>query len=337
MTIIISKGEVSTFSNDKNTDTPESDYYKFCQKSNANCGKSIINEKSDGTISIVMCPSVKQDCAFRSCNEIKDFYPLSPSGYYDIVTNDGSTINVYCYMEGDNCNINGLNNSTSAWTRLAHFNMSEPGATCPNELTSHDHSNIDHPVCGKPVDSSFGCISFAFPSNGQTFSNVCGQMRGYQYHAPDGFYPNAGVGTDDINQEYVDGYSITYGSPRKHIWTYAAGLEQTNTFYSSLYLCPCASRTDIPDPPSFVGSDYYCESGLPIGNMFSTVLYADDPLWDGEDCDGEEGPCCNPSNMPWFSTTLDTNTSDDIEVRLCTSQGTSNEDIQFDILELYIN
>ena len=127
-------------------------------------------------------------------------------------------------------------------------------------------------------------------------------MRGYQYHTPDTFHPNAGMQTSDINQQYVDVYSITYGSPRTHIWTYVAGLEQTQIFHHSIYLCPCASCTDIPDPPSFVGSDYYCKSGAPILVLrcFLFHISADDPLWDGEDCDGEdcdgeEGPCCRLS------------------------------------------
>lgn len=321
---------------DNTKGTSESNYNNQCLKTSNNCGKTVINEKSDGTLSILMCPTRNENCVFRSCNEIKEFYPLAISGYYNIVTNDGNTINVYCYMEGDNCNINGL--TDHVWTRIVHFDMSEPNAVCPNELRTHQFSNIDHPVCRQQFKAANfgGCVSILLvPSNGQTFSNVCGRMRGYQYYTPDAFFHDT---NNDINQQYLNGYSITYGSPRNHIWSYAAGLEQTNVFFPNPNgICSCADRTDIIDPPSFVGSDYYCESGLPIGQSWQPILYADDPLWDGNNCNGEESPCCNPSNMPWFSKHLGNSTNDDIEVRLCLNHGISGEEIPFDILELFTN
>ena len=53
-----------------------------------------------------------------------------------------------------------------------------------------------------------------FSTQGNHYSKVCGQLRGYQYHSPDGF----GQGSNNIESYYVDGVSITYSSnPRKHI------------------------------------------------------------------------------------------------------------------------
>ena len=100
---------------------------------------------------------------------------------------------------------------------------------------------------------------------------------------------------------------------------------------------PCVNRNDVPAPPSFVGSDYYCESGLPIGQHWSGGLYANDPLWDGENCIGEEPPCCTHPNMPWFSKSLGTTTTDDVEVRLCGTQTNADKDTPLNILELYIH
>ena len=38
--------------------------------------------------------------------------------------------------------------------------------------------------------------------------------------------------------------------------------------------------------PSFVGNDYFCETGAPQGEILSggtpIAFYADDPLWDGQ-------------------------------------------------------
>ena len=40
--------------------------------------------------------------------------------------------------------------------------------------------------------------------------------------------------------------------------------------------------------------------------------------------------------MPWFIKTLNETTTEDIELRMMGSEGTNNEDILIDILELYI-
>ena len=47
--------------------------------------------------------------------------------------------------------------------------------------------------------------------------------------------------------------------------------------------CPCAA-TRGPRPPtdSFVGTNYYCESGA-LGSFSNNAYYFSDPLWDGAD------------------------------------------------------
>ena len=90
-----------------------------------------------------------------------------------------------------------------------------------------------------------------------SYQRVCGRARGYQKGSPDGFLLSG-----DINTPYIDGLSITHGTPRQHIWTYAIGHTDG---HSGSFNCPCAA---IPGsaPPSFVGSDYYCESGADSTN-----------------------------------------------------------------------
>ena len=65
-------------------------------------------------------------------------------------------------------------------------------------------------------------------------------------------------------------------------------------------LCPCNNISNGTTVPSFVGSDHYSESGLPAGQSWQLVLYPSDPFWYGEQCDGNEAPCCTNSKMPWF-------------------------------------
>ena len=78
-------------------------------------------------------------------------------------------------------------------------------------------------------------------------------------------------------------------------------------------VCPYAigsSRTT----PSFVGSDYFCESGC-SGNYDLSTFYTD-RLWDGEQCGAIEGGCCRGTGLSWFHKTLSTPTSELAETLL---------------------
>ena len=92
-------------------------------------------------------------------------------------------------------------------------------------------------------------------------------------------------------------------------------------------------------PPSFVGSNYYCESAYNSNdkNCFvNNVFFPNDPLWDGQQCDSE-GTCCTGANTPpWFSVELSHSTSDDIEVRNCQDEETTNEDSPIQLLEVFV-
>ena len=95
------------------------------------------------------------------------------------------------------------------------------------------------------------------------------------------------------------------------------------------FCCPCNTGNTGTTVPSFAGNDYYCEPGE-AGNLWRHILYANDPLWDGQQCGGLEGPCCTNSKMLWFIKTLNENTKEDIELRVMADEGTSNEDIPLD-------
>ena len=264
---------------------------------------------------------------FSDCYDIFENRSSVPSGYYKILSSNGSLISVYCDMEGSNCDGKG------GWMRVSYLNMSEPNATCFPGLTQQQYINIDHDVCGRPSSSLSGHTFFS--TQGIHYNKVCGQLRGYQYRSPDAF----GINSNNIDSCYVDGISITYGSnPRKHIWTYAGGLTSDNMPYPELR-CPCNNdNTNAPGyKPNFIGDDYYCESGIPAGvNKWQHVLYINDTLWDGQQCDGNEGPCCTNPKMPWFIKTLNEITTEDIELRLCGNQDYPDEDTPLDIIELYV-
>ena len=105
------------------------------------------------------------------------------------------------------------------------------------------------------------------------------------------------------------------------------------------YNCPCTTGSDQSSTvPSFIGNDYFCESGNPSPsfNWKSTLLTAD-PLWDGEGCGPIEQACCSSRpRLPWFNKTLSSTTTDYIELKVCADQGTNDEDVHVSFYEIYI-
>ena len=64
----------------------------------------------------------------KSCREILQCNPSAQSGYYWLKSTTTESQEVYCAMDTTYCNITG------GWMRLAYFNMSEQGASCPTSL-----------------------------------------------------------------------------------------------------------------------------------------------------------------------------------------------------------
>ena len=195
--------------------------------------------------------------------------------------------------------------------RVANLNMTDTNQHCPSGfrlITSPKRT------CGTPGSS---CVSTTFPLNGVKYSKVCGKIIGYQKGTPDGLY-DRGLTIDDV---YVDGVSLTHGqTPRKHIWTFAAGADETRSYTQAV--------------PPFIGQDYFCDTGCRYGVQLEQ-FYSADPLWDGSGC-GSTNSCCGFNNPPWFCKQLPQPTSDDIEMRVCVNQATSDEDVALEIVEVYV-
>ena len=253
-----------------------------------------------------------------SCKDIKTVLPNSPTGYYHV-----NSRNIYCNM-GELCGTGG-----GGWTRLAYLDMSDSTVNCPTGFRLYQSGGVR--ACGRPVSSGGSCSSVQYPSNGISYSQICGRVVGYQY----GFTNAVGyMSISDINSYYVDGVSITHGSPRQHVWTLMAG------FFDSHYQnnnCPCNTPPGgTQQVQSFVGSNYFCESGNPNSNT-TQILYRDDPLWDGQGCGTQKMSCCSAPGLPWFHRDYgNVTTTDYIELRVCSNQRTSNEDVPVSFYELNI-
>jgi hypothetical protein len=172
-----------------------------------------------------------------------------------------------------------------------------------------------------------------FPTQGIQYSQVCGRIIGYQVVATEAFIGSVGR---TIDERYVDGVSLTYGSPRQHIWTFAIALDEYPSHLVSI--CPCTNFNEqyTVNIPSFVGNDYFCETGVPPGQRYGyTSFYAADPLWDGQGC-GPTSSCCTFSNPPWFCKQLPQSTNADLEVRLCSRSRASIENTPIELIEIYV-
>ena len=257
-----------------------------------------------------------------SCADIYDKNPTShgKSGYYIVKTADNKHT-IYCDMELE------CSGHKGGWMKIADYDTSR-GDDCPKGWIKITANNID--VCRSPRNSS-GCYSTNFFVKNIGYNKICGKVRGYQKGAPDAFTRYSQL-QPSVEGTYVDGISVTLGSPRKHVWTYAIGLSDNNSLHNQSN-CPCAKYPGR-NPPAFIGSHYYCESGN-IGLHVRSQYYMKDPLWDGSGCT-ENNNCCTNADQPWFFRQLVMKRQDDIEARLCTNQGFDDEGILIEQIQLYV-
>ena len=213
------------------------------------------------------------------------------------------------------------------WRHVVSLNMTRTDFMdqCPDgwQLT-----NYSKRTCGRVSTSENTCDSTVFPTGGLPYSQVCGHVAGYQFGAVSAFYRSS----QNIESVYVNGLSLTHGSPRQHVWTFAVGLAESSTVYQGEW-CPCDGG--ISPVPTFMGGIYSCESGINgpwVESQF--IFHPGDRLWDGEDCLPISSCCAN--TLPYFIRDLGYHTTDDIEARLCSVYNRVVSDIAMEVVELYV-
>ena len=218
------------------------------------------------------------------------------------------------------------------WTRIAFLNMSDPSVQCPPNWRLS--TNLTIRGCGRSTDTGPSCDSAIFPSNGRSYSRVCGRIVGYQQKTPDAFLDINRPGAT-LEDSYLDGVSVTHGlaGSRQHIWSFAAGVNKVQDIINT---CPCVVPNMVNSQviPTFVEGNYFCESANPLPTI-SGNFFPDDPLWDGEGC-SSSSTCCQLNNPPYFCTTLPQVTTDAIELRICLDQPIGDEDIIVNHVDIYI-
>ena len=178
--------------------------------------------------------------------------PSSPSGYYWVRASNGSAVRVYCDMT------RSCGGVTGGWMRVAELDMTNSSHQCPSGLRQRTDSN--NRTCVRDSDSR-GCSSVTFSSATLEYSRVCGKVIAYQFASPDAFALTARrPSNSSINTYYVDGVSLTHGSPRQHIWTLAAAHNEDDGLH---FNCPCTNNNTASratQPPAFVRNDYFCDT-----------------------------------------------------------------------------
>ena len=220
-----------------------------------------------------------------TCEQLKRQHQTTQSGFYILASANGSTTyTAYCEMY-ELCGSTG-------WMRLASLNLYR--GSCPSGFRLYQSGS--RRACGRPVTNSGSCVSVQFSSNGISYSQICGRITGYQYGSTDAVDNLSSSYRNDLNSYYVDGVSITRGSPRQHVWTLMAGESEVTNSSGS---CPCNTGSTA-SVQSFIGNNYFCESGNDA-NSTSSTLYTPDQLWDGSGfyCRSLESSCCD-STDPWF-------------------------------------
>ena len=265
-----------------------------------------------------------------SCADIYSKNPGSRGNSGEYIIKTDRLYFVHCDMELD-CK------GHKGWMRIADLNTTR-GDSCPEGWIN----NVAYKLRCTGGESA-GCYSANFSTIGTQYTKVCGQMKGYQKGSDDGFYPYAyahgttpiiykpDVTSRSIDGVYLDGVSITTERPRKHIWSYAVGTSDDYNIKSTN--CPCAVYPGA-NPPTFVGQDYYCESG-DTGNFDINMFYPNDPLWDGKQCSAENN-CCSQADMPWFFRHFIMRQQRNIEVRICRDQALSDEEVVIEELQLFV-
>lgn len=219
------------------------------------------------------------------------------------------------------------------WTKLADLDLSDSSQSCPTSNWRLVNTGSVR-GCGKTEPER--CKSAIFSSNGITYSQVCGQINAIQFGSPDALAPTTSSKPAGLEDGYLDGISLTSGpaGSRKHIWSFVAAVYEMGSNRTATCACTNVNVKWPHSIPSFIGNNYFCDSGN-RGVTFPSIYYPNDPLWDGLGC-GPTSICCRLNNPPWFCTRLSSTTSDNIEVRICGNEAVASEDTVITKLKLYI-
>ena len=228
---------------------------------------------------------------YSSCSDI-GLNSSYASGNFIVTSSTGILRSVYCVMNRT------FGGKTTGWMRVAELDVNK----CPPGLRREIINSVN--VC-VVIEDNAGCTEIIYPVYNIQYTQITGQVMGYQIKSLDGFVlynrsiPRS-INFTDLNDNYLDGVGISTNG--RHVWSFAAG-------------CNCLHPYS---KPTIIGEDYTCD-GAQARQHYNL-------LWVSQQC---------RRNSSWFYKVLSPTTSD-IKVRICRDQYRADEDLAIKSLELYI-
>ena len=261
--------------------------------------------------------SEKNNSVVRPVSSCSMLPKSSPSGYYEIISSNGSTLRVYCDMK------KMCGTITGGWMRVVSLDMRQASAKCPSSLCVV-RSSSDFRTCRRCYSSKTNSVPSESYHVGVSYTHVCGRIKAYQIGTTNGYH--------HFYTNYFDGISLTYDYPDIYIWAFIASLE--SKYRHSQYACPCMNSSDnIASPPNFIGNNYFCDTGTVTAHIGK--FYRDNPLWDGSGCKGDN-ECCSFNSPPWFYKKLLAPTKEPIVMKVRLDEGPENEDLAIELVDIYV-
>ena len=229
---------------------------------------------------------------FSSCSDIAKLNSFYASGNYIVKSFAGVLRSVYCDMSRT------FSGTSAGWMRVAELDVNN----CPPGLRHQITKSVSNCVV---MEGNPGCTEIIYPVYNTQYTQIVGQIRGYQIKSSDGFVsvrvPRP-TNFTNLNSNYLDGVSISTNG--QHVWSFAAGCNCLNT----------------KNKPTVIGQDYTCDG------VQARHFEYDGLLWASQQCG---------RNSTWFYKVLSPTTTD-IKVRICRDQFRSDEDLAINTLILYI-
>ena len=229
----------------------------------------------------------------------------------------------------------------TGWRLVALINTYDPQSVCPSNWVKSPQVPGSPQACITGTFTPQTCTR-AMISVSEPYTEVCGRAEGLSTRDIGGFShiidnPDPTITVDDF---FGSGLILSHGGT-EHIWSFFAGTAPGDSSDATpgnteSNKCPCLANSG-DEPPDFVGSDYFCESGPPtllVGGIPVPPNVFDMPLWDGLNC--ESGSmCCSNGAPPYFTKVLDSSTTDPINADLCI-EAPSQGVLSISYLELYV-
>ena len=130
-------------------ENPTSIVQTFEQQTTDECHQLQVPPVSEALMEVLQNISTQ----VKPINPCTSINPNSTLFYYSITTSNGSKVQVYCDMEGENCGGEG------GWMRVAYVDMTQSGSQCPEGLNQVELQGSNY--CGRFLCSD-KCVSTIF-------------------------------------------------------------------------------------------------------------------------------------------------------------------------------